>query len=213
MVSPAVRANLVFYNTRPAFDLANPGLPTETFEAANIAPGASFFFTGPLNSATSNAVISPGSILPGVSIVDSPGPDAGDMVYLGDGTEPGFSKGILDRPINDTLDLTFAPGVHSVGFDFGATLRPGVINFGSFTMSIYGSGGFLASQFISSPESIAFFGVFSSTDLITRVNVEDGALHSELIDNLSFGTSVPEPASTSLLLVSLAVAALKSRRS
>jgi hypothetical protein len=55
---------------------------------------------------------------------------------------------------------------------------------------------------ISSRESIAFFGVFSSSDLITRVNVEDGARHSELICHVNIRFT-----SRALLANPLAIAA------
>jgi hypothetical protein len=213
---PRSDASLTFYSSRAAFDLTNPGLSTETFEGGNIAPGTFAYFTGPLNSSTANALFSPGSILPGVSIFDLPGPDPGDMVYVGEGTQPGVSKAILSRNFfDDSLDLNFSVNVSAVGFDYCATIGPGRINYGSFIMSVYGSSGLLGSLFISTPEgSTVFFGVSSSTDRITRVNVDDKSYHSELIDNLSFGMpAVPEPAETTLIAAALTVAVLRSSRS
>ncbi|MBI4580895.1 MAG: hypothetical protein HY718_14400 [Planctomycetes bacterium] len=92
-------------------------------------------------------MISPGSILPGLTVVDSPGPDANDMVYAGAGTHPGVSKAILSRAFNDSTDLIFAPGTPAAGFDFAAAIGAGVLNFGSFTISAYGASGFLGRGF------------------------------------------------------------------
>ena len=64
----AAQAATVTYATRVAFDAANPGVATETFEAANVADGYADNFTGPLNAATSNALFATGAVLPGFSM-------------------------------------------------------------------------------------------------------------------------------------------------
>ena len=83
-----------YYTTRGSFVGANPGLPTETFEAGAIGPGSYTFFSGPLNSTTSNPWFDPGDIRPGISLSDNPGPDGGELVLVGVGTLPGASKGM-----------------------------------------------------------------------------------------------------------------------
>ena len=84
-----------YYTTRGSFVAANPGLPTETFEAGAIGAGSYTIFTGPLHSGTSNPWFVPGAIRPGMSLSDNPGPGEGELVLVGAGTLPGTSKGIL----------------------------------------------------------------------------------------------------------------------
>jgi hypothetical protein len=208
-------AQVTIYSDRSIFDSAHPALPTETFEAANIAPVSSTFFTGPLNSATFNAFFLPGSILPGISMFDSPGPDADNMVLVGVGQQTGVSKAVLARFFNDTLELTFSPAVPAAGFDLGAALTGGPLAEANFRIFAYDGvgnvlGGTGAGFFHVPSNVLSFWGIASTGAPITRISIDDASFHSELVDNIRFG--VPEPAAATVYASLATLALLRSRR-
>ena len=197
-----------YYTTRGSFVAANPGLPTETFEAGAIGPGAYTLFTGPLNSSTSNPWFDPGDIRGGISLSDDPGPGEGELVLVGAGTLPGISKGILALQYADGLAVDFAPAVRSIGTDLASSAGPGVIGTEPIVVRVYGPGGLLDTRTVTGV-GIRFLGISSSTDTIARIEIADqSAGTSEFIDNLTFGT-VPEPAAG---IVMFSVAFILARR-
>lgn len=202
LVAP-VDAGLVFYVDWTSFEAANPGLPTEDFEAANIAPGSAVGFPSPLNSSTDNAYFSPGAVLDGFSLVPTSGGDI--AVFLGgDGFQGNPTKHVSSNFFVADIDLLFSPSVLAIAVDlrgFAGTLGP-------WSVDVYGSSGLLGSQSLATG---GFFGV-SSDEPIDRLFLNKPDTGGA-IDNLSFGDPVPEPAAL-LLLGSglLAVTRLRRRR-
>src|SRR5689334_14012098 len=87
LVAPrSAAAQVTTFTTRASFNAANPGLPLEDFEEATLAPSTFGNITGPLNTTSNNIAFVPGDILPGLSLVDNPGPDSNGLVVLGTGT-------------------------------------------------------------------------------------------------------------------------------
>jgi hypothetical protein len=110
----------------------------------------------------------------------------------------------------DTLNLTFA-SADAVGFD----VFPGLIS-GNILISLFNANnGLLGSFTIFAPVGGTFFGAISEGELIGRIDITSlTAAPGELVDNVAFGTVVPEPATLVLLGTGLAAtaAARRSRR-
>lgn len=211
-------AGLIVYATRAAFDAANPGLPVEGFENTSAGTTA---FTGPLNSATNNAVFSTGSILPGITFVDNPGPGINGMFLAGPGQSSNPTRAIgQNTPATDALDILFdGPGVAAVAFDvfqnFGFGSQSGQTQ--DYPVQIFGASGLLGTINVSVPSGAAgFFGVSSDTELITRVSINRTDAF-EVIDNVAFGgtlsvSPIPEPPSLAVWgVVALGLAAGRLR--
>lgn len=203
LAAPATAdAALVFYLTRATFDAANPGLPVETFSAANIAAGTFTSVNPPVDSTTNDGVFSPGDILPGISI----GTSVNTLVVLGDGAVTGTTKSVGAGQFSASTNLTFAPGVSAVGTDVFAAPATGPTIAETFEVSVNGASGLLGSTTVSElAGAIAFFGVSSDVP-ITSITLHDQANNgSTFVDNIAFGTSaaVPEPGSLALAGISL----------
>ncbi len=188
-------ATLFFFSDRVSFDLANPGLPIEDFEEGIITSGDVVSFLAPLDKNTNNAAFSPGDILDGIMFQDNPGPNAPDLglALLGDGFAGNPSKAVAVNYFVDSLDI-FLSGATAVGMDLLS-----FFGIDTFDIDIFGSGGLLGSTSIPiSNEVVNFWGVFSDSDLITRININSQTGDAEIIDNVAFNT-VPEPATMLLL--------------
>jgi hypothetical protein len=105
----------IFYASRAAFDAANPGTVTETFQGAN----AGVVFVGPLNSSTNNAAFSTGEILPGVSFNNFPA--AGSDLYTAAPNQSGAAQTTLalgsNQPGSASLEIAFSIAVNAVAMD------------------------------------------------------------------------------------------------
>jgi hypothetical protein len=195
-------AQVTVFGSRALFNAANPGLPIEDFEAANVA-GSFVTFTGPLNSATNNGTFTTGNILPGISLVDDPGPGANDLLALGTGAVTGATKAVGNFTSPDALDLLFAPGVSAVGFDLFAAGSPGRPVDATVVVQLFDGGGQISSTLVPTGGDIVFVG-FSSVTPIVRVSLLGAnQTTSRFVDNVAFGSSIasaaPEPASLALL--------------
>ena len=69
MMTPAIsQGGLVFYTNQAAFNTAEPGLPVQSFNSANLYSQPFVYQPNGINSATSNTVFAAWSILPGLTI-------------------------------------------------------------------------------------------------------------------------------------------------
>lgn len=110
------RAGFTVYTSQPAFEAAVAGLTRQDFSAARVPDGSSALITGPLTSATNNAVFSTGDIVPGLSISSAGSSSLGNMLYIpGVGTVGNDVRAVYTNGSNATLSLTFSPQVNAVG--------------------------------------------------------------------------------------------------
>ena len=198
-------AALITFNNRPAFNLAVPGLPIETFEAGLVATGVTVC-NGPFNSTTNNACFAPGGLLPGIDYAAlAPNPN---MVLLGPGIPPGFAtKHIGPNAFADTFQISMA-AANAIGFDLGAN------GSGNILVSAFGAGNVLLGSFNVAvvAGSTIFVGLVNDAGVISQITLS-GPL-GEVIDNVAFGqqTVIPEPASLLLIGAGLGLAARRLRR-
>ena len=209
LVMPAfASAATTLYGTRALFNAANPGVPTETFEAANVAAGSATSYSGTLSSATNNSVFATGSVRPGFLLTTTTAAGVlqptGD-IYVGNGFGGNPTKGVSSNLFSDNLNLGFAPSITAFGIDlegFGGVNGPWVVNLrsGASTIATFNlaTGG--------------FFGVTSTIafDSVYLDKPDTGGV----LDNLSFGVaaSVPEPASWALMIVGFGMVGASVRR-
>jgi hypothetical protein len=196
----ATAGSLTFYSTRAAFDAANPGLATQTFEVARNF-GSVAGFDGPLNSTTNNGLFKPGDILPGVAFDSHPalGPGGQGLAVTPDGyfnINPNAPKVVVVNNSLNTLDVLFSPGQKAVAFDVyniffaGANqitlFGPGDTPLGSTTVTTTPDG---------SGDLPGFFGVSSDVP-ITRINLSAPA--NVGVAAVEFAPAVPEPGGLTL---------------
>ena len=186
-------AALITYSDRPTFNGAAPGLPTETFSSGLVNPASVTVCNGPLRSTSGDVCFPAGGLLPGVVYSSTSGP----MAVIGAGFAGLNNASNLLGPNNfgDTLDLAFTQ-TSAAGFDlFASPQTPG-----SVSISVYSTANALLGDFtVTAPLTGTFFGVFSNTGLIGRIDIlSQAALPGEVITNLSFGVptaTTPEPGS------------------
>jgi len=205
-----------FYSNRGDFNAAFSGLTLENFEEAAVGQNAVVGIPGPIDSGTSDGVFGVGDIADGLRIDSNPaeGAKTQGLAVSGDGFMSLSSKKVFSNLPTDALDLAFYNNdVHEVGFDLSSAISPGNI-----VVDIYGVGGKLLGSktvFAAAGGNGTFFGV-SSTDIITRINLNSPVSNWEGVDNVAFGssapTSAPEPASLALLLPGLVPLGLALRR-
>src|SRR6267142_1445669 len=171
-LSVPVRADLVTFTSRPAFNAAAPGLPFETFESASVAPGAVITCMGPVSSTMGGGCFPVAGLLPGAiynaSVATQP-----NLVVLGAAfASVGNASRVLGpNRFADTFNITFG-NANAVGFD------------------------------VFAPTGGTFFGVISTTINIGRINIASANNGGELVDNVAFGRTgpaVPEPMTILLL--------------
>lgn len=199
------------YLDRGSFDAAFPGLPIEDFEAGLVSPGAVIGCPAPINSTTSNACITPGNILSGVSFRDEPlnaagGGSADGIAMVGAGAFGAPSINIVANTFVDAFVIEFSPAVGGAGMDLVAYFSsPQTVN-----IDVYGASGLLVSTSASASNGGSFWGVgncgegITQIDILSTLSAGDGA---EGVDNVAFGAGgVPTtgPLALVLLLVLLA---------
>jgi hypothetical protein len=174
---------LTFFNSRPAFNAAHPGLPLETFANTNLPPNSVLACPGPFNSTTNNGCFSPGDILPGISVINTTG---GNLVVL---TPPFFGVNCVavgPDTFTDNGEMQFNPPVQAVGFDLNSNVPS------TYNIQIFGPGGSLGTT--TAPGAIPglFWGVGTSDPGgISRITTNSAAGSGELYCGVAFGLAVP----------------------
>ena len=117
MTAIAANASLTTYSTPASFNSATTGLTTQTFGflSATIPIGGEGLMNNPLNSATSNAFVSPGDIAAGLDIAALSN-NGNDIALLG----PNFNGlgntnyAVFANYFGTPLQLTLSPGMTAV---------------------------------------------------------------------------------------------------
>jgi len=184
---------VVIYNTRAAFDAATGVLPVERFERGLVPLGDIVDCGRVLSSTTDDACFRPGDIMAGLSIGSV---DGTDMVSIN--TALGLQSTVVgpNSSTGDT-DLRFTmPGINAIGFDIYTPENSGSM---SMAVELYDISGLMdVTPLIVEEGGRVFYGATGTN--LTRVIINDqGGSVREFIDDVAFGTVVPEP-STMLLL-------------
>jgi hypothetical protein len=203
-VAAPASAGFIFFSDRASFEAAVGFLPTEHFEAANIAPGTAAAFPDSeyLDSLTNNQYFSPGDVLPGFALggfgCEINKCFSANVLVGGDGFG-GIPTKHVGITVNTTIttqpwidiSLAFGPNqsVHAVGVDLEGS------GGGIWSIEIQS----IAYQDFTFRAQNSFVGAIS-TEQLTHLYLAMPSGTSG-VDNLSFGdpNPVPEPASMLLL--------------
>jgi|GEM_PF-3133959 len=194
--SHETQAATVVYNSRTSFSLANPGLLVEGFEQIQRTFGS---FNGPLDASTSNLVIRPGDILPGVTfeaVANNPNnsPSTDDLNIISE--KPG-NKTLFASETPGGMGIYFTPNITAFGVDIYNHFRDGQID---VTVNFVNGLSELL-MIVVGNDALApdFLGIASSIPISSIFLISGGA--NEVIDNVAFGeaTVVPLPAAFPLL--------------
>ncbi len=184
----SVAGNITTYTDQAIFDGLYPGLPVEDFEEAMVAPNSAVGCSPPISSISNDACFAPGDIVPGLSIIDLPGPNADGIAAFGVGWVGLPSKMVAPNLAIDRISLTFDPPVNAVGFFLHTW---GANDPDTPDVSLFDESDVLIDT-ISANSSVAgdFLGVFSET-LIKRIEVFSAVNSPEAVDEIRFGLILP----------------------
>ncbi len=174
---------LNFFGTRTTFNNAAPGLPVEDFEDGSAGQGAVVVCNAPMNSASNDACFTPGEILPGLEILDNPGPSNNGLVLLGRNVIGNSSIVTGPSSFAESTELRFPNNsVFAVGMDVFINTASRV------AISIFGqNGSVLGTSFVDATLTGSFWGVTSDTAIARMTLV---STQGELVDNVTFGATV-----------------------
>ena len=187
LLASASNAALIQYGSRAAFDAANPTAAVEDFEDVN-------------NIAD---VLAGTGIEAGLSLSLTSGTDA-YFATPGQSSNPTNAVGV-NTPRTAGWNMDFSVPVNAVAFDVFQNNGGGSqFGFDIFATVDVFSGVTLLSTFQTTIPSgqAGFFGVFSNTDLITRVTVNEPDSY-DVIDNVAFNKVARVSAPATLVLLSL----------
>jgi hypothetical protein len=209
--SASASAALIFYADETAFNSANPGLVTEDFEGGVVGEN----FTGPANNTTTNigalgsTIYSAGDIVPGIEFNS---PRRADPPFTHN-----YNLRLAD--LNSSVALATPSSLNFLSIDFSVDVT--AVSFDVFQLSVvgadpndiairvFGVSGLLDEATLAANNiTPVFFGVFSSTDYITRIEIDDANITPTIqtlaniaaIDNVAFGNPGIVPIPTAVWL-------------
>lgn len=186
--------NVTFYTSSSTFNTANPGLPVEGFQSAQLTPPNLALQNAPLNSSTNSSVFPAGSILPGLSISNlNPANTPGLIVYPG-GVVSGSSIAVGTNWFGDTLVVSFDQGVTAAGMDVFAATGQGPTLPGLFSAKVYDGSTLLGSTTFSELQgNFAFVGVSSNLPITSLQLLYLTNDATTFVDNIAFGGTSGSP--------------------
>lgn len=195
-------ADPVIYSNRSDFELASPGLLIEDFEEAMIAPGTEGIITGDLDKNTDNAYFKPGDILDGLRISAGTPPE----FYVEGAGVMSTSKGVMTK-YTLAIDISFYNNnATAVGLDVVPWLIGDI-----YDLVVQGASGQLYQRNYWDVREPFFFGIVAP-ETITGITIESTFAYPIYVDNIAFGTPVPEPSTLLLLTTGLSIAGLAAWR-
>jgi hypothetical protein len=201
ITATAANASLTTYSTPASFNSATTGLTTQTFGFlfATIPGGGSATVNNSLNSATSNGFVSPGDIAAGLDIAALSN-NGNDILLIGPNFN-GFGNtnyAVFANDFGTSLQLTLSPGMTAVSMGI-LTSSPSAAH---VQVSVYSpSSVLLGSLTVSSASSGSgtFLGVTSGSPIGSVVLTEPPQFVAVGVDQVQFGSAVPEPGTLLLL--------------
>ena len=123
---------------------------------------------------------------------------------------PSVQVGSLNR---GGLYVSLLPGHNAIGMDIGALLGPSTF---SYRLALSSGPDVLGSIAVSDNDDLGlpggtFFGYVSDSAEIVRLQFQGAELDFEVIDNLTYGTTIPEPTCGVLSLLALVVIGRRRR--
>jgi len=193
MLAAPVPAWAVFLTSAAAFDAANPGLTTITFE-------------GITTSATAyNASMTPGATISGTN------------AFVFDSSNCGASSDFFAiNSFGAAASISFSPSVNAIGFNISSDLGvcgSGGVD-GTTTVSLFSGATLLDTQTFTTATDLSTFAGWSGLGAIDSLSIIINSTRDFLaLDNLRYGTtSVPEPGTLALFGLGLAGLGFARRR-
>jgi len=192
-VTPRVPTGTVTtFTDRAAFNVAFPGLAVETFNGGTATAGGFSVCDAPLTSVGGSAScgFAPGELLAGITYQDSPGPDLGSLILLGDGTSLNPTQALVANTFSDSFDMILTTPVNAIGMDLISTPAPGSGGPDIVSVSLFDATDTLIDTVPAANASGpgVFLGV-SSPVPIRRVSLLSTNNQAEGVDNIAFAAS------------------------
>lgn len=201
--------SLTFYSDRSAFELATLDLVTVDFEGQTFSGGANSI----LDHTDVGNGLPAGWIPIGIQFENPSTFPTSDFILWNEG-DGGVPSDSLSAATTGGVRILLGPEVTAVGLDLA--LHNGSSGFldGDINVALSNSQMFLQNHtFSASAGGPMFFGVIATDgDTLGAVGLNDLGDYYEWIDNVSFGTAVPEPRASVLLIVAAITAAILSLR-
>jgi hypothetical protein len=190
------RAQGTIYSSRSAFNAALGSATTITFDG--VTP------IDPSGNGVSSVTAS------GVTFTN-----AGSRLFVGPFASPTNGPILWNFDSSTPVGIILPGGLTGFGADFSGGITPQPSFNGTLTVNLFGGQSY-AYNFSALTGSWVFFGATFSQPIASLV-YDDGGLalpgsHEEMLDNVTFGTAVPEPSFPSLIALGFIVGLFCHRR-
>lgn len=184
------QAGLIAYNDRAAFESSLlPGFQIEDFEDNRATAPVTIFPEG-LNRFSNNAAFAPESIVPRLNLFAFTGHD---LVLLNRGFRGLDSAAVAVARFSDDIAVQIPNGgSHALGLDYRQLNVPNAALAGRIA-AVSETGALLGRFDLTFTNEAQFFGVVSTDTPISAFFFFDVDIVGEVVDNITFGTVVPEP--------------------